>query len=232
MHSRALASLFLCTLLLLAQTGASAFETDQYNLPPRALADIGDEVSEHVERRLQKAVDKINAEILDAEGCLRKNAQGSKEVKCKSPEEELARLDYLRSNDAVAQEAYHQLGSGVPPFTSIGTWMDLHHFHGQPARYRTSYRKSLFLFLPHIYFTISPTVRLYDSEFGTDKIAHLFQQGYSYYKIYNRALAEGATPEEAAREAVRWGHIQNELSTELWSRASIQTATSRPTTSA
>jgi hypothetical protein len=87
----------------------------------------------------------------------------------------------------------------------MGTWMDTHHFRGQPARYRTSYWKSLFLFLPTICFTISPTVNLYGSQFGTDKIAHLFQQGYDYYKIYNRALAEGATPGEAANKAVRWG---------------------------
>ena len=205
MISRAMISLFLCSLLLVTQAPASAFETDQYNLPPQPLADIGDEVSQHVEQRLQRAVEKINAEIRAREDCLMKNVRPSRESGCKSPDEEQAKLDYLRSNDAVAHEAYHQLGAGVPPFTSMGTWIDLHHFRGQPARYRTSYWKSLFLFLPNICFTISPTVRLYGSEFGTDKIAHLFQQGYSYYKIYNRALAEGATPDEAAQEAFRWG---------------------------
>ena len=205
MISRAIASLFLCSLLLLPQAPASAFETDQYNLPPKPLADIGDEVSQHVEQRLRKAVEKVNAEISARQNCLAGNGRHFRESECKPAEEEQARLDYLRSNDAIAHEAYHQLGAGVPPFTSMGTWMDLHHFRGQPARYRTSYWKSLFLFLPHIYFTISPTVKLYGSEFGTDKIAHLFQQGYSYYKIYNRALADGATPDEAAQKAVRWG---------------------------
>jgi hypothetical protein len=204
--SRALTSLLLCSLLLLPRVATYGFETDQYNLPPKPLADIGDEVSQHVEQRLRKVVEKINAEIRAREGCLVKNVRRSNESVCQSPEEEQTRLEYLRSNDAVANEAYHQLGAGVPPFTSMGTWMDLHHFRGQPARYRTSYWKSLFLFLPNICFTISPTVKLYGSEFGTDKIAHLFQQGYSYYKIYNRALAEGAaTPEEATNRAVRWG---------------------------
>jgi hypothetical protein len=203
--SRVVTSLLLCALLLLPQATAYGFETDQYNLPPKPLADIGDEVSQHVEQRLRTAVEKINAEISARQNCLTNRRRPSNESVCQSPEKEQARLDYLRSNDGVANEAYHQLGAGVPPFTSMGTWMDLHHFHGQPSRYRTSYWKSLFLFLPHIYFTISPTVRLYDSEFGTDKIAHLFQQGYSYYKIYNRALAEGATPDGAAQKAVRWG---------------------------
>ncbi len=121
MISRAMISLFLCSLLLVTQAPASAFETDQYNLPPQPLADIGDEVSQHVEQRLLKAVEKINAEIRAHEDCLVKD------------------------------------------------------------------------------------VRPYGSEFGTDKIAHLFQQGYSYYKICNRALAEGASPDEAAQKAFRWG---------------------------
>ena len=48
-------------------------------------------------------------------------------------------------------------------------------------------------------------MNLYGSEFGTDKIAHIFQQGYSYYKIYRQALIQGATPTEAREKAVRWG---------------------------
>src|SRR5260370_19081125 len=33
----------------------------------------------------------------------------------------------------------------------------------------------------------------------------MLKQGYSYYKIYHGALAEGATREEATAKAVRWG---------------------------
>src|SRR5262249_27848261 len=121
--------------------------------------------------------------------------------------EELAKLDRLRRGETIAHEAYRQLGAGIPPFTSMGTWVDTHHFRQQPARYRTSYWKSIFLFLPHIACTISPTVKLYGSEFGTDKIAHFFQQGYTYYKIYTRAVATGVSPDEAERKAVSWGQI-------------------------
>jgi hypothetical protein len=58
---------------------------------------------------------------------------------------------------------------------------------------------------PGIALTISPTVKLYGSEFGTDKVAHVFQQGYTYYKAYRRSLAEGVTPAQATAKAVRWG---------------------------
>jgi hypothetical protein len=188
---------------LLSPSVAVAFETDQYNLPRKPLADIGPEVTNHVEMKLKTAVDKVNAKILARQKCLLEGTvdRGG----CESHSDELLKLEYLRSEDAIAREAFEQLGSGMPPFTSIGTWMDSHKFVAQPARYRTSYWKSIFILNPGIALTISPTVKLYGSEFGTDKIAHVFQQGYTYYKTYRRALAEGATPAEATARAVRWG---------------------------
>src|ERR1700682_366075 len=205
MRSRVIPSLLLCGLLLLSQTGVAGFETDQYNLPPRPLADIGDEVTEHVEQKLGQAIERINAEISTHQNCLPTNSTRRKKSGCQSADKEQARLAYLRSSDAVARKVYQLLGAGVPPFTNCGTWMDLHHFRGHPARYRTSFAKSIFLPWPSDTLTVSPTVNLYGSQFGTDKIAHLFQQGYSYYKIYAHALTEGKTPDEATQKAVRWG---------------------------
>ena len=204
-NSHTLTALVVLGCLLLASTNVPAFETDQYDLPPVPLADIGDEVSEHVEQKLHRAVDKINAEIVVRQRCVSGYADGGPESGCDSLKAEVAQLAYLRTEDAMVRRAFDELGAGVPPFTSMGTWMDTHHFRGQPARYRTSYVESIFILLPPIALTISPTVNMYGSEFGTDKIAHLFQQGYSYYKIYRRALAEGATPDAATTKAVRWG---------------------------
>jgi len=202
---QAIALLCLGGVLLVCPSGSTAFETDQYDLPSKPLADIGDEVSEHVELKLRKAIEKLNSEIASREKCVTKPVARENKSDCDSIREERAKLEYLRSNDAVVHEAYKQLGAGIPPFTSMGTWMNSHHFRGHPARYRTNYWKSIFLFLPHIYFTISPTVNLYGSEFGTDKIAHFFQQGYTYYKIYRHGIAGGLTPDEAERKAISWG---------------------------
>jgi hypothetical protein len=83
--------------------------------------------------------------------------------------------------------------------------MASHKFVGQPARYKTSFHKSIYFIFPTDYIGISPTVNLYGAQFGTDKIAHIFQQGYSYYKIYNHALAKGLTTEQAVKKAVKWG---------------------------
>lgn len=205
MRSRAVASLVLSAVLILSQARVFGFETDQYNLPPKPLADIGVEVTEHVERKLREAIEKINVEILIHQNCLPSDSVTRRKSGCESAEKEEAKLAYLRSNDAVARKVYQLLGAGVPPFTNGGTWMDLHHFRGQPARYRTSLFKSIFLPWPTTTLTVSPTVNMYGSQFGTDKIAHLFQQGYAYYKIYREAVAAGRTLDEATRQAVRWG---------------------------
>ena len=205
MKTRAISHLFLCIVLLTQPFFALAFETDQYNLPPQPLADIGDEVTEYVVENLRKAVEKLNNRILVSQSCLEKNTPEPERKNCDSSEKEQNKLARLRSEDAIAQEVYNLLGAGYPPFTKSGTWMDNHYFKAQPARYKTSYGKSIFLILPINYLTISPTVNLYKSEFGTDKIAHFFQQGYSYYKIYKRAQAKGMSAGEAAKKAVRWG---------------------------
>lgn len=195
--------LFLCAALLLQSS--FAFETDQYNLPPAPLADIGAEVSEYVEQNLRKAVDKLNAEILDRQNCLENQAAKPKKLKCDSTEREKSKLKYLRSEDAIAREVYNLLGAGTIPFTKSGSWMESHAFRNQPARYKIGFRKSIFFIAPINYLTISSTVNLYGVNFGTDKIAHFFQQGYEYYQIYNRALTKKSKPDEAIKKAIRYG---------------------------
>lgn len=205
--AQAAIGLFLCAVLLISPASALAFETDQYNLPPKPLADLGNEVFEYTEENLKKAINKINGEIDERQSCLEKNLKSLQKKKCDSPEKERTKLAYLRSEEAVTREIYKRLGDGIIPFTKSGSWMESHDFKAQPARYKTGFRKSIFFVIPTNYLTISMTVNIYGSQFGIDKIAHFFQQGYTYYKNYNDALAEGLSPEKAAEKAVRWGQM-------------------------
>jgi hypothetical protein len=184
-----------------------AFETDQYDLPPTPLADIGEEVAKHVDERLREAVSRINADISRREDCA---TVEDRNPTCGAVADEIEKLAYLRSADGLAYQVYKELGSGIPPFTSMGTWMDTHRFKGQPARYRPSFFKSIFIPLPHVALTTSPTVLMYGSEFGTDKVAHFFQQGYRYFEIYRRARQKGLSPDAATHEAVLWGRKSEE----------------------
>ncbi len=205
--SQAITALALCVVLIISPFSASAFETDQYNLPPQPLADIGDEVSQYAEENITKAVNKLNAEITERQVCLEKNVADAKKTKCDSPEKVRTKLAYLRSEAAVAREVYKRLGDGIIPFTKSGSWMESHDFKAQPARYKTGFGKSIFRIFLINYLTISKTVNIYGAQFGTDKIAHFFQQGFGYYIRYNKALAAGLKPDEAENEAVRWGQL-------------------------
>jgi len=207
--------LLLSLALLCHPFAVQAFETDQYELPPVSLADIGDEVSDHVAQALGEAVEKLNAEILKGELCLKQSAQAKDKV-CDAAQAKL-KLAYLRSNDAVARAAYDELGSGIPPFSTMETWMLKHQFQDQPARYKVVFWKSIFVPWSLDHMTLSPTVNLYGSEFGIDKIGHIFQQGYTYYEIYNGALVAGATPDEARGKAVEWGQTSEATIYGFWS---------------
>lgn len=203
MRMPTISRLFLCFTLLLQSTASFAFETDQYNLPPVPLADIGDEVSEYAEQTLREVITQINAEIVVRQSCL--ETKQAKKVGCGATETERKRLEYLRSEEAVTQELYKRLGNGFFPLTKVGNWMNTHKFRAQPARYKTTYLESIFVTLPTDYLTISPTVNLYGAQFGVDKIEHFFQQGHTYYETYKLAITKGLTPDNAVKKAVKWG---------------------------
>ncbi len=196
---------FVCTILicvlLISPSAAYAFETDQFNLPSEPLADIGAEVFDYVKDNVEEAMEKINAEIKARQDCI----ENKRAKNCKSATVNRKRLNYLRSEAAVARGVYNRLGAGVVPFTASGSWMESHRFAAQPARYKTSFKESIYATFPSNYLTISETVNLYGTEFGTDKIAHIFQQGYTYLRIYERALAKGLSKEAALKKANDWG---------------------------
>ncbi len=204
---------FLLFVSILAQpVNLKAFETDQYNLPPVPLADIGDEVTEYAEANIRVAAEKVNNRIEKIENCpVIWQHEG-----CRFSEKDQNELAYLRSEDAIARAVYKELGDGFIPFTKSSTWMEGHKFRAPNARFKTRFSKSIYITAPFNYLTISSTVRLYGVEFGTDKIAHIFQQGYDYFKIYKREIARGRSDKEAVQKSIRWGQKTEETYFGTW----------------
>lgn len=196
---------FISLLLIFNSTIAFAFETDQFNLPPTPLFDIGDDVSDYVSENINEAVAELNAEISKRSACLAASVERSNG--CGSAESERKALVFLRSDEAIARQVFKQLGDGIFPLSHVGNWLTYHRFRGKPSTYKTSYQDSIYILSPTNYITISPTIRMYGSEFGIDKIEHFFQQGYSYFKIYKRSIASGLSTEDSTRRAIRWGQM-------------------------
>ena len=205
MRSQFHAIALIITLLFGTVARTRAFETDQYDLPPQPLADIGDEVSQHVEEGIVTALNNVNVEIELRTACLDNSAP--KDAKCASPSKETQRLAELRSPAAVARAVYKLLGDGDLFTTVTGKWFGKHKFAHEPSRYKPSYSGSIFLTRPVNYLTLSPTVQMYGSEFGFDKVDHFFQQGYKYYQKYNEAVTAGVVANKAEEKAIDWGRM-------------------------
>lgn len=195
--TKALSSALILVLLAMCPARMLCFETDQYNLPPTPLADIGPEVYEYTLENLREAVEKLNAEIREKQQCL-------EAVKCDKTNAR-KRLVHLRSPAAIERAVYDELGYGIIAFAKAGDWINSHKFRAQPARYKTSYRDSIYVWIPTDYLTISPTVNIYGVNLGTDKIAHFFQQGYQYHRMAERHIAKGASIQAAEAKAIAWG---------------------------
>ncbi|MEQ1605351.1 MAG: hypothetical protein ABL999_10840 [Pyrinomonadaceae bacterium] len=200
----------LCSILLLNSVSL-AFETDQFNLPKVPLADIGEEVSEHLIENLRLAVDSVNANIAKSEACLAAKTKG-----CESPEKEREKLEHLHTDEAIADAFSKLIAGGNFMTTKFGKWLNSHEFRSQPARYTADYRESIYVLNPFDFATISPTVRLYGHEFGVDKLEHLFQQGHQYYDIVGDAIKKGSTPDEAVQKAIKWGQKTERTYYGLW----------------
>ncbi len=195
-----ISTLLLAAFLLHPMSSTLAFETDQFNLPPEPLADIGEEVTEYVVTQLRLASANVNARITASEACLASKAKG-----CERAEKGRKELEYLRSDAAVAKAVYDLLSGSHLMTTKFGKWIDAHKFRAQPASYKSPYLESIYLIKPSNYVTLSPTIRMYGHEFGIDKLEHLFQQGHQYYERVNVAVKDGKARDEAVKKAIDWG---------------------------
>ncbi len=183
---------FVVAFAVAAAMPALASETDQFTLPPAPLDDIGRDLGARVLEILHAETARLNLEI-DAK------IQGDPSASA-PPVDEYAVLTHI----------YEQVGVGVPESTleRVYKYGD---FGARNVRFQPSYTDSIYawVFSP-VPFALaapaqSPTVRMYGIDFGTDKLGHLFQQGYEYYNLYAGARGRGADEASAAATAVRYG---------------------------
>jgi hypothetical protein len=186
--------LFACCLALLAvmvTPDAHATETDQFTLPPQALDDLGPDLGAMVLAILRAEIDQLNARI-DAK----------------------LQVDPHAATEAVdergfAERVYTQTGVGLPESTIERTFR-YGDFSGRNVRFAPSLNDSIYAWtfspfpLAHL-LTDCPTIRLYGTDLGTDKLGHIFQQGYEYFTRYLDARDRGEDDAAAIAGAVRYG---------------------------
>jgi len=183
---------FVALLPGIAMHDARASETDQFTLPSPPLDDVGRDLGARVIEIIGAETAKLNLRIDE-------KMQGNPRAATEAVDER----DFVTG-------VYEQVGVGVPESTleraiRYGT------FPGRRVLFQTGYSESIYawVFAPVPFALMpaasSPTVRLYGLDLGTDKIGHIFQQGYEYFNRYEDALGKDADEPTALAAAVKYG---------------------------
>ncbi|MBI1373479.1 MAG: hypothetical protein GC159_12190 [Phycisphaera sp.] len=181
---------------------ASAFETDQFTLPPQPLGDVGPEIDAHLHAIIDDAITTTNQQIAALES--KRDAAESDAVRASAQRE----IDALLDPMTIARAIKACYGEHLP-VSSYETWALTHAFKVKPAYYKPDFRDTVLadqaLWKPLLIGAMSPTFNVHGVLQGADKLGHLYQQGFDYYTIYRDALAAGKSESEAITKAVDWG---------------------------
>lgn len=183
-------------LLICAMNTARAEETDQFTLPPEALADIGPAGSEALYRVIERAATHANQQMAQLEQVAPKSQTAAKA------------LMQHQTGAHFADEVYRATGPGFP------RWMRWERLPVTPLpRYYVESRpwKNVYWLTfsqsPLSLIGLAPTVNMYGHYFGTDKLGHFFMMGHTYYTLYRHARAYGKNPKQAHALLVRYGEF-------------------------
>ncbi len=176
----------------IAMHDACASETDQFTLPSSPLDDLGQDLGASVLAIIRAETAKLNLRI-------------DQRIQNK-PRPAVEAVD---ERDFVTR-IYEATGVGIPEST-LERAIRYGDFPGRNVRFQTSYSESIYawVFSPVPFALLpaacSPTIRLYGVDLGTDKIGHIFQQGYEYFSLYVDARMGGAEDGAALAKAVSYG---------------------------
>ena len=186
----------IAVLLTLLTSAVAGFETDQYSVPVgREFADLRFYFSHKVYEHLVSAVDKINARI---ERSQRAGHSVSKIERHQSPHK-ITRAVWLEFPFLIYQTQSWELAIRSKEMHSQYPGLMTEYL---PANYMYYHWALVINPIKIIRLVPSPTIMVNGTYFGTDKIAHFFDEGYIYYSTYRNAREDGLNEAESTRRAV------------------------------
>ena len=105
---------------------------------------------------------------------------------------------------------FRTAGMGIPE-SIVEKWVATNDFGTPHARFKPAFLSdSIYKYHPVLYWTASPTVKLFDVYLGTDKMGHFFQQGYTYYLTFEGQRQLGLDDQSALEYLVTSGRFSEE----------------------
>ncbi len=170
-------------LCLLAVPPATALETDQYEAWGHDLRDATDALNAKITYELQKALDRVNGR------------HGIRRLSCDTVTNHVAahfRMLIFHPIEIWASKS--PLIERYPPTEEAELASRRTNILGDRTRWDFG------AWLPY-----GPTIEVHGVRIGTDKMAHFFSGGSSYYSLYVRALHQGVSEAEAERTVIDRG---------------------------
>ncbi len=200
MQKRALHLAVVVIILAGFRLEVAAHETDQFTTPVnREFADMGDELNRWAYAAIERGVNRANADI---DRCLANGADAATLYNLRDPGclvtavhnafppsvDEIDALDRL----LLSREWSLRYPGRIVAFMEADANIYQHAFFPLEPR-----------FISRWYF--APTIKVYGTYLGTDKIGHFTDIGVAYYWKWREAIQHGATESDAVAAAVRIG---------------------------
>lgn len=187
---RRLIPVFLTALAVVtASPRAWALETDQFTPPPAPLPDVGPQFQQHIRTMLQRVASGANIDALRRRGPLPQTIS-------------------RHESDDLAARFTKLNGSGVFE-CDVEIWLRTSRFPEGDHIFAPSMGESIYganpFGKPVTLVMLSPTVRLFDTYLGTDKVGHFLEQGYEYYQAYRQGEDAGLDVPACVRKALAVG---------------------------
>ena len=168
---------------LLAITPATALETDQYEAWGHDLADGTDALNAKINYELRKVLDRINGR------------RGIRRLTCDTVADHVtAHFRMLIFHPIEIWASKSPLIERFPPTEEAELESRETNILGNSSRW------DIGTWLPY-----GPTIEIHGVRIGTDKMAHFFSGGSSYYALYQRATRQGMSAAEAERAVIDRG---------------------------
>ncbi len=181
MRHRAIAGCLFAALVV--APAASALETDPYEAWTREIADGTEALNAKVNYELQKVLDRVNGR------------RGIRRLTCDTVTNHVtAHFRMLIFHPIEIWASKSPLIDRYPPTEEGELESRSTNIFGNHGPW------DIGTWLP-----FAPTIEIHGVRIGTDKMAHFFSGGSSYYALYRRALRQGKSEEEAERTVIDRG---------------------------